>query len=237
MGECAFQDKKTAKVREAPSPRGFILISCSNASNSGVEETSPRAISRPPQSFLMVTIPGFLLRPYRIFFIVEGGMAEIAANLRMDISRSPQSAKRRLATAIPVSTSPHPFLTLSVSKKIVKSGLHTARRRNRYERLWNRGQEINPRKFKRKLIGFLGPKREKELCGIFRRLPARLGPRLIWAAVFFCIWRWADGRPGAPCGEKNTGPPCRPTEMMIKFLRKRGEVLCIIISFLIWTAR
>jgi len=56
------------------------LISCSNASNSGVEKNSPRVISKPSQSFLIVTVPGFLLSPFRMLLIVACGTAEVVAS-------------------------------------------------------------------------------------------------------------------------------------------------------------
>lgn len=51
------------------------FISCSNASNSGVPKNSPRVISRPSHSFLIVTAPGFLLSPFKILFTVAWGTA------------------------------------------------------------------------------------------------------------------------------------------------------------------
>ena len=39
--------------------RFFYLISCSNASNSGVLKNSPRVISKPSHNFLIVMVPGF----------------------------------------------------------------------------------------------------------------------------------------------------------------------------------
>jgi len=57
------------------------LISCSNPSNSGVLKNSPRVISSPSQSFLMVDNLGSLLLPYKIFFTEEGGTADMVASL------------------------------------------------------------------------------------------------------------------------------------------------------------
>lgn len=51
------------------------LISCSKASNSGVEKNSPRVMPKPSQSFLRVTTPGFLLSPFRILLTVACGTA------------------------------------------------------------------------------------------------------------------------------------------------------------------
>ena len=51
----------------------FYFSSCSSALNSPVLKNSPRVISRPSQIILMVIILGFLLLPYRIFLIDEGG--------------------------------------------------------------------------------------------------------------------------------------------------------------------
>ena len=48
----------------------FQRISCSRASNSGVEKNSPNVISNPSQSFLMLTIPGFLLSPFKMLLTV-----------------------------------------------------------------------------------------------------------------------------------------------------------------------
>ena len=54
----------------------FQTISCSSLSNSGVEKNSPKVISNPSQSFLIVTVPGFLLSPLRMLFIVACGTAD-----------------------------------------------------------------------------------------------------------------------------------------------------------------
>ena len=56
------------------------LISCSSVSNSGVEKNSPRVISRPSQSFLIVTTPGFLLSSLRMLLMVACGTADKLAN-------------------------------------------------------------------------------------------------------------------------------------------------------------
>lgn len=63
-------------------------------------------------------------------------------------------------------------------------------------------QEIAPQKFKRKLIGFLGPKREKELCGMFRRLVddgvdefiiSMDGGYALMAALTLMMWSAGEG--------------------------------------------
>jgi len=46
------------------------FISCSSSSNSGVVKNSDNDISNPSHSFLMVTIPGFWLSPFRMLLIV-----------------------------------------------------------------------------------------------------------------------------------------------------------------------
>ena len=56
------------------------FISCSKASNSGVEKNSPSVISKPSHNFLIVTAPGFLLSPFRMLLIVACGTAEVVAN-------------------------------------------------------------------------------------------------------------------------------------------------------------
>lgn len=53
------------------------FISCSSESNSGVEKNSPNVISNPSQIFLIVTVPGFLLSPFRMLLIVACGTAEM----------------------------------------------------------------------------------------------------------------------------------------------------------------
>ena len=62
------QGKALVLRRESccPSSLASQQISCSRASNSGVEKNSPSVILKPSHSFLMVTVPGFWLSPLRI---------------------------------------------------------------------------------------------------------------------------------------------------------------------------
>ena len=73
------QGKALVLRRESccPSSLASQQISCSRASNSGVEKNSPSVISKPSHSFLMVTVPGFWLSPLRILLMVAWGTAEI----------------------------------------------------------------------------------------------------------------------------------------------------------------
>ena len=50
-------------------------ISCSRFSKYIVEKNSERVISKPSQSFFIVTIPGLLLSPFRMLLIVACGTA------------------------------------------------------------------------------------------------------------------------------------------------------------------
>ena len=50
----------------------LYLISCSNCLNCFVLKNSSSEIPKPSQSILIVTIPGFLLFPYRTFFMDDG---------------------------------------------------------------------------------------------------------------------------------------------------------------------
>ena len=56
------------------------LISCSNASNSGVEKNSPKVISSPSQSFLMVRMEMSRLRSSNMLYTVEGVTPELVAS-------------------------------------------------------------------------------------------------------------------------------------------------------------
>ena len=53
------------------------MISCSKLSNSGVEKNSPNVISNPSHSFLIVTVPGFWLSPFKMLLMVACGTADI----------------------------------------------------------------------------------------------------------------------------------------------------------------
>lgn len=72
-----------SKNRLYPTHTGIAchFISCSSASNSGVPKNSPRVISKPSQSFLSVTAPGFLLSPFRMLLMVAWGTAEMVLSL------------------------------------------------------------------------------------------------------------------------------------------------------------
>ena len=74
-------------------------ISCSKESNSGVEKNSPNVISKPSHSFLMVTVPGFWLSPFKMLFIVACGTAEILLSPLGVIPRSLHSSIIRAAIA------------------------------------------------------------------------------------------------------------------------------------------
>ena len=47
------------------------LISCSKRSKAGVEKNSPSVISKASHNFLIVTVPGFWLSPFKMLFIVD----------------------------------------------------------------------------------------------------------------------------------------------------------------------
>ena len=78
------------------------LSACSSLSNSGVLKNAPSVMPSPSHSILIVMSLGFLLFPYKIFLMDEGGSAQRVASLLIVIFRSPQScnilclsAKRR----------------------------------------------------------------------------------------------------------------------------------------------
>jgi hypothetical protein len=79
------------------------LIVCSSASNSFVLKNSPNVIPTPSHIILIVSILGFLLLPYKIFFTDEGGSADKFASLFMLILRSSHSCSIRLRIAVTVS--------------------------------------------------------------------------------------------------------------------------------------
>ena len=55
--------------------------SCSSDANSIVLKKSVNVMLRPSHNIFRVTMPGFLLVPYKIFLIVEGGTADSKASL------------------------------------------------------------------------------------------------------------------------------------------------------------
>lgn len=54
----------------------YYSISCSNDLKTSSSKNSISEISSPSHIILIVVMPGFLLTPYIIFFIVDGGMVE-----------------------------------------------------------------------------------------------------------------------------------------------------------------
>ena len=59
---------------------GVYLISCSKSLKKTVLKNSLRVISKPSHSFLMVTIPGFWLSPFKMLFTVDCGTPVKLAN-------------------------------------------------------------------------------------------------------------------------------------------------------------
>ena len=59
----------------------LYFISCSKFLNSSVSKNSVSEIPKPSQSIFIVTIPGLVLLPYKIFFILDGGTADSIASL------------------------------------------------------------------------------------------------------------------------------------------------------------
>ena len=80
-------------------PHGSQKISCSRASNSGVEKNSPSVISKPSHNFLIVTVPGFWLSPLRILLMVACGTAEILLRPLGVMPRFLHSSRIRAAIA------------------------------------------------------------------------------------------------------------------------------------------
>ena len=91
----------------------YYFISCSRASNSGVEKNSARVISRLSQIFFIVRILGSTLLPYRMFFTDDGGRAHIVVSLLMEIFRSTQSLN-------PINTS---FLVRNIFNNILNAAV------------------------------------------------------------------------------------------------------------------
>ena len=73
------------------------LISCSNRSKVGVEKNSPSVISKASHNFLIVTVPGFWLSPFRMLFIVDCETADKFARPFGVIWRSLHSSRIRAA--------------------------------------------------------------------------------------------------------------------------------------------
>ena len=89
------------------------FISCSNESNSAVEKNSPSVISNPSHSFLIVTVPGFWLSPFRMLLIVAWETAEIVQSLLGVIPRSLHNCLIRCAiTSLVPTTLPPVDLSL-----------------------------------------------------------------------------------------------------------------------------
>ena len=97
-------------------------ISCSKASNSGVEKNSASVISSPSQIFLIVRIFGSVLLPYRMFLIEDGGNAEIVASLLMEISRSAQRQMIRSFITVIVSIAAHLLPSQAYRNPLAKVG-------------------------------------------------------------------------------------------------------------------
>lgn len=91
-----FLGVKNPRGRCAIEGNGY-LISCSKASNSGVLKNSPKVISKPSHSFLIVMVPGFWLFSFRILYTVDGEMPDMLANSFTAICRSSHSCSIRLA--------------------------------------------------------------------------------------------------------------------------------------------
>ena len=66
-------------------------ISCSSSLNSSVSKNSIREIPSPSHRILIVTTPGFLLAPLRIFFTVDGAIPALRASALIAMFRSWQS--------------------------------------------------------------------------------------------------------------------------------------------------
>ncbi len=75
-------------------------ISCSNLSNSGESKKSLREMFTPSQIIFMVAILGFLLLPYRMFLIDDGGKPASVANALMVKSFSSHSLNIRFFIAL-----------------------------------------------------------------------------------------------------------------------------------------
>lgn len=73
----------------------FHSISCPSSENSFVLKKSIKEMFNPSHNFFNVTIPGFVLFPYNIFFIVDGAMPESVANLLIVIPFSPHRKIKR----------------------------------------------------------------------------------------------------------------------------------------------
>lgn len=98
-------------------PRGCskgYLISCSNASNSGVEKNSPSVIPSPSQSFLMVTIEISLRLLSSMLYTVEGVTPESVASSFGFMARSLHNCTKRFTTILQ-SWTPPPRRNLSAS--------------------------------------------------------------------------------------------------------------------------
>jgi len=65
----------------------------------GVEKKIPKVISKPSQSFLIVTAPGLLLSPFRILLMVDCGTAEMLLSPFGVMSRSLHNSIMRIAIA------------------------------------------------------------------------------------------------------------------------------------------
>ena len=77
------------KVRPRTDVRGRkFYISKSNVWNVAVSKNSGSEIFNPSHSIFNVTIPGFILFPYKMFLIVEGGTDDSNDNLWIDIRLS-----------------------------------------------------------------------------------------------------------------------------------------------------
>lgn len=90
------------------------LISCSRALNSGVEKNSPKVISRPSQSFLMVATVALLFLLLVILLMVDWDTPLIVPSLLMEIPRFWHNSMIRFATAVPESISTTSILLLRI---------------------------------------------------------------------------------------------------------------------------
>ena len=90
------------------------LISCSNVSNSLPEKNSFNVMPKPSHSFLIVTMPGFLLFPYKMLLTVDVDTPDTLARWFTVHPRSPHNKISLLITAVLVSM-PKPPRSLSTS--------------------------------------------------------------------------------------------------------------------------
>ena len=94
-----FDKTNACKRNQILLTRSFYFISCSVSSNSGLSKNWRTVISRPSQSFLIDTTPGFWLFWLSILYMVDGETPEIFARVLTAMFLSRHSSKMRCATA------------------------------------------------------------------------------------------------------------------------------------------